>query len=87
MACVDVSEANYEDIAISLENVANNGKTETAFRYSRKGIRAEIWFFLDSACVWKFVISEGDFKASDVAMGRSFNLDSVSFIIDLIPHK
>lgn len=42
MACVDVSEANYEDIAISLENVANNGKTETAFRYSRKGICAEI---------------------------------------------
>lgn len=32
-------------------------------------------------------MSEGDIKASDITMGCSFNLHSVDFILDFIPHK
>ena len=32
-------------------------------------------------------MSEGDFKASDINLGRSFNLNSVDFALDFIPHK
>lgn len=43
--------------------------------------------FLESSCVWRFTMSEGDFKASDITLGRAFNLHSVDFVVDFIPHK
>ena len=84
---MDVFSAAYDEIVSQLKLINGSEKGNTAFRYAVKGRSLVLLSSLDSPCVWNFVTSESDFKASDIAMGRPLNLDSVNIILDLIPHK
>ena len=80
-------EVTYAEVASKLENIGNDEHHDCTFRYCKdRGIAGEV-SRVESCCVWKFMVSEGDFKATDVTLGRTFSLQSVDFIIDLIPHK
>ena len=89
-------EITYADIAYKLESGVRDKQNDCTFRYckeSRKWILPKYWLLLefhnsvDSACIWKFVASEKDFKASDFSLGRTISLQSVDFVVDFIPHK
>lgn len=80
-------EVSYSEVAPKLETVVSTGRSDCTFRYCKDGKNLNSWSCEDSPCVWQFVVSEGDFKASDVTLGRTFSLQSVDFIVDLIPHK
>ena len=84
---MDVFSAAYDEIVSQLKLFNGSEKGNTAFRYAVKGRSLVLLSSLDSPCVWNFVTSESDFKASDIAMGRPLNRDSVNIILDLIPHK
>lgn len=80
-------QIDYSMIVPKLETMVDQSNGETAFCYASEGSVCAAALSVDSHCVWRFIVSEADFKAEDVVMGRPFSLDAVQFFVDFVPHK
>lgn len=80
-------QIDYSMIVPKLETMVDQSNGETAFCYASEGGVCDPALSVDSHCVWRFIVSEADFKAEDVVMGRPFSLDAVQFFVDFVPHK